>query len=126
MIIATAYLPVLTLTGVEGKMFTPMALTVLMAPAGAAILSMTFVPAAVALFVSGRVPEHENIFMRAPHRVYVPLLSACIRDRGTVALIAVVLVVGSALPRRGWEESSFRHSTKTTSCTRCAVSQAPA
>ena len=53
LIIAVVYLPILTLTGVEGKMFTPMALTVLMALAGAAILSMTFVPAAVALFVTG-------------------------------------------------------------------------
>jgi len=60
MIIAVVYLPVLTLTGVEGKMFTPMALTVLMALAGAALLSVTFVPAAVALVVTGKVSEHEN------------------------------------------------------------------
>src|SRR6185295_8795097 len=64
MIIAVVYLPVLTLTGVEGKMFAPMALTVLMALVGAAILSMTFVPAAVALLVTGRVSEQENWFMR--------------------------------------------------------------
>ena len=64
MIIAVVYLPVLTLTGVEGKMFTPMALTVLMALGAAAVLSMTFVPAAVALLVTGRVSEKENWFMR--------------------------------------------------------------
>ncbi len=65
MIIAVVYLPVLTLTGVEGKMFTPMALTVLMALGAAAVLSMTFVPAAVALLVTGKVSEKENWFMRA-------------------------------------------------------------
>ena len=65
LIIAVVYLPVLTLTGVEGKMFTPMALTVLMALGGAALLSMTFVPAAVAILVTGKVSEKENWFMRA-------------------------------------------------------------
>ncbi|MFX8457346.1 efflux RND transporter permease subunit, partial [Acinetobacter baumannii] len=61
-IIAVVYLPILTLTGVEGKMFTPMALTVLMALTGASVLSMTFVPAAVALLVTGKVSEHANWF----------------------------------------------------------------
>ena len=51
LIIGVVYLPILTLTGVEGKMFTPMAITVLMALGAAALLSMTFVPAAVALLV---------------------------------------------------------------------------
>src|SRR6202011_5882113 len=62
-IIAVVYLPILTLTGVEGKMFTPMALTVLMALTGASILSLTFVPAAVALLVTGNVSGHENFFI---------------------------------------------------------------
>src|SRR6202790_4587522 len=56
-IIAVVYLPILTLTGVEGKMFTPMALTVLMVLTGASILSLTFVPAAVALLVNGKYPN---------------------------------------------------------------------
>ncbi|MGY4453532.1 CzcA family heavy metal efflux pump [Bradyrhizobium sp. i1.3.1] len=64
LIIAVVYLPVLTLTGVEGKMFTPMALTVLMALGAAVLFSITFVPAAVAIFVTGKVSEHENLFMR--------------------------------------------------------------
>jgi len=68
MIIAIVYLPILTLTGVEGKMFTPMAMTVLMALTGAAICSMTFVPAALALVMTGRVSEHENAFMRLARR----------------------------------------------------------
>ena len=93
LIIAVVYLPVLTLTGVEGKMFAPMALTVLMALAGAAVLSMTFVPAAVAILVTGKVSEQENIFMRGARRLYVPLLKASIRNRGMVAASAGLLVV---------------------------------
>jgi cobalt-zinc-cadmium resistance protein CzcA len=105
MIIAVVYLPVLTLTGVEGKMFTPMALTVLMALGAAAVLSMTFVPAAVALLVSGKVSEQENWFMRGARRLYVPLLDASIRNRGLVASLAVLLVVlsGFVASRMGGE-----------------------
>ena len=105
MIIAVVYLPVLTLTGVEGKMFTPMALTVLMALGAAALLSMTFVPAAVALLVTGRVSEKENWFMRASRRIYVPLLNSAIRNRGLVASLAALLVIASgyAATRMGGE-----------------------
>jgi heavy metal efflux system protein len=104
-IIAVVYLPILTLTGVEGKMFTPMALTVLMALAGAALLSVTFVPAAVALFVTGRVSEHENWFMRGARRIYVPLLDASIRMRSVVATAAAFLVIltGILASRMGGE-----------------------
>ncbi len=105
LIIAVVYLPVLTLTGVEGKMFTPMALTVLMALAGASILSMTFVPAAVALLVTGKVTEKENVFMRGARRVYLPLLGLAIRFRGAVVIAAVALLVvtGLAATRMGGE-----------------------
>lgn len=105
LIIAVVYLPVLTLTGTEGKMFTPMALTVLMALASAALLSVTFVPAAVAIVVTGRVSEKENIFMRAAKRFYVPLLDRAIRYRRSVAFGAVVIVAGSlfAATRMGGE-----------------------
>lgn len=105
LIIAVVYLPILTLTGVEGKMFTPMALTVLMALTGAAILSMTFVPAAVALLVTGKVSEHENWFMRGARHIYTPLLSASIRNRVGVAAIAALFVVvcGLATTRMGFE-----------------------
>ena len=104
-IIAVVYLPILTLTGVEGKMFTPMALTVLMALAGASILSMTFVPAAVALLVTGNVSEHENFFMRGARRIYAPLLAASIRNRlGVVAIAALFVgVCGIAATRMGGE-----------------------
>jgi cobalt-zinc-cadmium resistance protein CzcA len=96
-IIAVVYLPILTLTGVEGKMFTPMALTVLMALTGASILSLTFVPAAVALLVTGTVSEHENFFMRGARRIYTPLLATSIRNRLGVAVIATLLIAVSAI-----------------------------
>ena len=57
------YLPIFALTGVEGRMFHPMALTVVLALLGAMILSVTFVPAAVALFMGNKVAEKENRLM---------------------------------------------------------------
>jgi cobalt-zinc-cadmium resistance protein CzcA len=105
MIIAIVYLPILTLTGVEGKMFTPMAVTVLMALTGAAICSITFVPAAVALVITGRLSERENAFVRVARRAYVPLLDASIRFRFLMAAMSVVLVVvtGVVASRMGGE-----------------------
>ncbi|HJQ60506.1 MAG TPA: CusA/CzcA family heavy metal efflux RND transporter, partial [Vineibacter sp.] len=105
MIIGIVYLPILTLTGVEGKMFTPMAVTVLMALGAAAILSITFLPAAVALLVTGRVTEKENLLMRAARRAYVPLLDLSIRLRWAMAGLAIVLVAitGWAASRMGGE-----------------------
>ncbi len=105
LIIAVVYLPVLTLTGVEGKMFTPMAFTILLALGGAAILSMTFVPAAVALLVTGKVAEKENLFMRGALRVYAPVLEQAIRLRFVVIGLAGLLlaVTGVAVSRMGGE-----------------------
>ncbi|GLK54092.1 cobalt-zinc-cadmium resistance protein CzcA [Methylopila capsulata] len=105
MIIAVVYLPVLTLTGVEGKMFTPMAVTVLIALLGASLFSMTFVPAAIAIFVTGKVSEKPNWFMRRAGAVYRPLLGASIRLRWPVATAAAALVVvtGLAASRMGGE-----------------------
>ena len=105
LIIAIVYLPVLTLTGTEGKMFTPMALTVLMALLGAAILSITFIPAAIALFVTGKVTEKENWFMRGARKYYIPLLDRSIERRHLVASLALglVLVLGFAATRMGGE-----------------------
>ncbi|WP_065756187.1 efflux RND transporter permease subunit [Bradyrhizobium paxllaeri] len=105
LIIAVVYLPILTLTGIEGKMFRPMAITVLFALGAAAILSLTFVPAAIALLVRGRVSEHENWFMRMSSRLYAPMLHASIRNRGVVALSAAIIVVltGLVATRMGGE-----------------------
>jgi cobalt-zinc-cadmium resistance protein CzcA len=97
LIIAVVYLPILTLTGVEGKMFTPMAITLLMVLAAAALLSITFLPAAVALLVTGRIAEHENWLMRLARRAYVPLLDISIRGRGLVVFAALGLVAFTAV-----------------------------
>ncbi len=96
-IIMVVYLPILTLTGVEGKMFVPMAFTVLVALAGAMIFALTFVPAAVAIFLNGKVSEKENILMRLAKKVYVPLLNASLKARPTVAIAATCLVILSFL-----------------------------
>jgi cobalt-zinc-cadmium resistance protein CzcA len=93
LIIMIVYLPILTLTGVEGKMFLPMAYTVLLALFGAMIFSVTFVPAGVAIFLSGKVSEKENFFMRGAKKVYVPALRMAVASRGTVAIAASVLIV---------------------------------
>lgn len=90
--IMVVYLPILTLTGVEGKMFTPMAQTVVMALIGAMIFSVTFVPAAVAIFMNGKVSEKENIVMRGLRTIYTPLLRLSLNNRGAVVTAAVVLV----------------------------------
>jgi heavy metal efflux system protein len=86
-------------------MFVPMALTVLMVLMGASILSLTFVPAAVALLVTGKVSEHENFFMRGARRIYAPLLAASIRNRPGIVVIAALLVAlcGIAATRMGGE-----------------------
>ena len=96
-IILIVYLPILTLTGVEGKMFQPMALTVSGALLSALILSVTFVPAAVAVFVSGKVEERENRLMAIAHKVYRPVLELALRARYVVVFAAVILLVGAGL-----------------------------
>lgn len=100
-IIMVVYLPILTLTGIEGKMFRPMAFTVLMALLGAMVLSVTFIPAAVALFVTGRVAEKENAIMRWSKRVYAPSLEFSLRHRVLVVAGAVLLVLASGLIATG-------------------------
>ncbi len=104
-IIMVVYLPIFTLSGVEGKMFHPMAFTVVAALFGAMVLSVTFVPAAVALFVTGRVDEKENALMRAARRHYLPLYDKVMNAKGLVLTIAGVLVVlcGLLMTRLGSE-----------------------
>jgi heavy metal efflux system protein len=96
-IIMVVYLPILTLSGVEGKMFHPMAYTVIMALIGAMVFSATFVPAAVALFLGGRISEKENILMRAAKAVYLPLLRVSLNFRAAAVLAAIVLIVISGI-----------------------------
>ena len=96
-IIMIVYIPIFALTGVEGKMFHPMALTVVMALLAALILSLTAVPAAVALFVRGKVSEKENITMRGARRLYEPVLRWVLSHRMPVVAMAVVLVLVSGI-----------------------------
>jgi cobalt-zinc-cadmium resistance protein CzcA len=96
-IILVVYVPILTLTGIEGKMFHPMAMTVMMALTAALVLAVTFVPAAVAIFLTGRVGERENVLMRGAKAAYKPLLGFCLGHRTTVVAVALVLVAASAL-----------------------------
>ncbi len=96
-IIMAVYLPILSLSGIEGKMFHPMAYTVIMALLGAMIFSATFIPAAVALLLSGKISEKENLLMRMARKAYLPLLTVCLRQRVIVASSAAVLVLLSTL-----------------------------
>ena len=96
-IITVVYIPIFSLTGVEGKMFHPMAATVVMALLAAMVLSVTFVPAAVAVFLRGRVSERENLAIRGAKRIYEPLLAAALKLRWALVAGATVLVIAS-----GW------------------------
>ncbi|VVO21216.1 Cobalt-zinc-cadmium resistance protein CzcA [Pseudomonas fluorescens] len=97
LIIMVVYLPIFALTGVAGKMFHPMAFTVVIALLGAMILSVTFVPAAIALFVTGKVKEEENLVMRSARRVYAPVLDWVMARRPWVFGLAVLTIVASGV-----------------------------
>ena len=97
MIIILVYVPILFLTGVEGKMFTPMAATVIFALTAAFVLSLTFVPAAVALFVKAPKDDKEPRVVRWAERVYRPVLDWALANRPVVLAGAGVLVVLSGL-----------------------------
>lgn len=93
LVVILVNLPLLALTGVEGKMFRPMALAVIMALLAALVLSLTFVPAAVALLLRGKIEEKENLIIRGAKRAYAPALVAALRWRvpflaGAVAFVA--------------------------------------
>ena len=105
LIIMVVYLPIFALTGVEGKMFHPMAFTVVIALLGAMILSVTFVPAAIAMFVTGKVKEEEGFVMRSARLRYAPVLKFVLGHRGLVFCIALVLIAlsGFTATRMGSE-----------------------
>lgn len=97
LIIMVVYLPIFALTGVAGKMFHPMAFTVVMALLGAMILSVTFVPAAIALFVTGKVKEEENLLVRSAKRGYAPVLDWVMGHRATTFAAAAAILLGSGV-----------------------------
>ncbi|WP_430598652.1 efflux RND transporter permease subunit [Acinetobacter baumannii] len=100
-IIMVVYLPIFALAGVEAKMFHPMAMTVVLALLGAIILSVTFVPAAVALFVTGEVKEKESRWMMTLKKGYAGLLDKAYAFRYVVVTAAVsILILTSAIATR--------------------------
>ncbi|MDY0917099.1 CusA/CzcA family heavy metal efflux RND transporter [Pseudomonas viridiflava] len=105
LIIMVVYLPIFALTGVEGKMFQPMAFTVVIALLGAMILSVTFVPAAIAMFVTGKVKEEEGFVMRTARQRYAPVLGWVLGHRWIAFTLAFVVMVlsGFTASRMGSE-----------------------
>ena len=101
-IITLVYVPIFSLSGIEGKMFHPMAITVIIALLSAMVLSLTFVPAAVALFVTGKVSEKKNPIMKGAEWVYKPLLQASLRFRWLMVIFALSAVGGA-----GWLASTM-------------------
>ncbi|KJS05304.1 MAG: cation transporter [Gammaproteobacteria bacterium BRH_c0] len=101
-IITVVYLPIFSLTGVEGKMFHPMAATVVMALLAAMVLSLTVVPAAVAVFLRGRISEKESPIIQGAKSLYRPALLAAMKFRwlvlsGATALVVVCLLLATTL-----------------------------
>jgi len=97
LIIMIVYLPIFALSGVEGKMFHPMAFTVVTALVGAMILSVTFIPAAVALFMNAPVAEKENRLMLVAKRWYEPTLDRVMSNQPVVLVFATVMIILSGL-----------------------------
>lgn len=104
-IITAVYLPIFALTGIEGKTFHPMAITVVIALISAMILSVTFVPACIALFFRKPVVEKQSIIVNGARFVYRPLLNIALRFRWLTLCVAVVLIAvcGALVPRLGTE-----------------------
>lgn len=97
LIIMAVYLPIFALTGIEGKMFHPMAFTVVIALAGAMLLSVTFIPAAVALFINTTVKESEHVLIRWIKVHYVSMFNWAMINKALVLTIAIVSVALSGL-----------------------------
>ncbi|WP_445425742.1 efflux RND transporter permease subunit [Alishewanella sp. HL-SH06] len=91
-IITIVYIPIFSLTGVEGKMFHPMAATVVIALLSAMVLSLTIVPAAVAVFLNGKISEKESAVIRSAKTLYAPLLALALKWRALVIGLASALV----------------------------------
>jgi heavy metal efflux system protein len=97
LIIILVYVPLLTFTGIEGKTFAPMAVTVIIALIAAFVLSLTFVPALIATAVSKPVQEDENSIVRRLKAAYAPLLARVVSSPLPVIGFATLLFIGAAL-----------------------------
>lgn len=104
-IIAIVYLPILSLTGIEGKMFKPMALTVVFALFGSLLLSLTYVPAMMTFLLRGQVSEKESPIIRIAKGWYKPALAWTMRNRKIALAVAIslVLISGAIFPFLGSE-----------------------
>lgn len=96
-IIILVYVPMLTFTGVEGKMFEPMAITVILALVAAFVLSITFVPAMIAIFVKGKVKEGEGRMIEKAKEIYLPRLDFALARPGFTSAIAAGLFIVSMI-----------------------------
>ncbi|MBN8707969.1 MAG: cation transporter [Verrucomicrobia bacterium 61-8] len=101
-IITIVYIPILTLTGVEGKMFIPMAMTVIFALVGALLLALTLIPVLCSYFMTKKVSEEDNFIIRFAKRAYEPVLEFALRQRllilaGSIAVFALSMAVFSRL-----------------------------
>jgi cobalt-zinc-cadmium resistance protein CzcA len=124
LIITIVYVPILSLTGIEGKMFKPMALTVIYALIGALILSLTLMPVLCSYVLRAKISEKDNFTIRSLKRIYEPVLRLALRFRllfvgGAVALFAIALLVFGRLGAEfvpQLDEGSFAtHMIRTTS-----------
>ncbi|RZN11472.1 CusA/CzcA family heavy metal efflux RND transporter [Bradyrhizobium genosp. SA-3] len=97
LIIILVYVPLLTFTGVEGKTFEPMALTVMIALVAAFVLSLTFVPAAIAIAMTKPVREQENAIVHWLKQLYAPVLARTVVSPRPIMATAVVLFVGAVI-----------------------------
>jgi len=97
LIITLVYLPILALTGIEGKMFHPMAITVMLALGGALVLSLTLMPALCSLLLTGNISEKDNLFMRLAKSAYAPLLGIAWKTRWGVVGAVSALLVGTVM-----------------------------
>ncbi len=96
LIIMIVFLPVLTLEGIEGKLFRPMALTMIFALIGSLVLSLTLMPVLASLLLPRTAKEHEPLLVRAVKRIYAPILDVALRLRAVMLVPAMVLVAGGA------------------------------
>jgi heavy metal efflux system protein len=97
LIIMSVYIPLLTLTGIEGKMFTPMALTVIVALFAAILISVTFIPAAIGMVTTGHINIHDGRLIRFLKRCYIPVFHWSMGHKRIVLLMATGLFAFSIL-----------------------------
>ncbi len=100
LIIMIVYIPILTLEGVEGKMFRPMALTVIFILIGSLVLSLTVVPVLSSIFLPKRLDTHDVVLVRLLRSAYRPALRLCLAARGSLAMASIV-ILGITLLRAG-------------------------